>query len=347
MDIENPSRLTPFETTSSSSSYYPRSNSLPQPEATASLDETKIAFSGRKASHTEAASPNYWAQTPASATINWMGDAFSPAFNSTLLGPGFASQNLSPMQVQRTTISPTSASYPKSDTGLMQSNAPAIGAEKAQYSSRHWLDTVVGQDMSMEPSTPSSGSQATSGTGRFYVDGDGGRLPKVGMQRRMTFRGSVNASSRDTPMENPRKRKFDFPILHNPIHENQQEMFSKLQLVSEEIYFKTHDYFAFLCKTSSPYFAAFETSNFPSRDTLNSFIQLYLEFFQPLVPVLHFPTLELGKSHCLLSLALATIGSHFADFDRAGEYAASMNEFLRRAVQMMVRQNKAKALSYC
>lgn len=305
----------------------------------ASLDEIKVPFPERKLSHADSLSSNYWTPSSASATTNWTSNAPSPGINSAMTG---VPQHMNALQLPQSACSPTSTSFSRSDAGTMQPNGPTNCLEKRKYTSRHWLDTVVGHDIPMEPSTPSSGSQATSGAGRYYVDGDGGRLPKVGLQRRMTFRGSISTSSPDTPKQSLRTLKFDFPLLHSPVQENQQDVFTRLQLLSEKTYLKVYDYFTFLCTTPSPYYAVFQSSHFPSRDTLNSFMQLYLEFFQPLVPILHFPTLNLDSSHCLLSLALATIGSHFADFDHAGEYASSMNEFLRRSIQIMVCQFQSK-----
>jgi hypothetical protein len=61
-----------------------------------------------------------------------------------------------------------------------------------------------------------------------------------------------------------------------------------------------------------------------------------MENFQPILPFLHQPTLDLSTTHWLLILALASIGSHYMESEDNELFVVAMHEFTRRAIQAFV-----------
>ena len=59
---------------------------------------------------------------------------------------------------------------------------------------------------------------------------------------------------------------------------------------------------------------------------------LYLESFQPIVPIFHVPTLDLARSHWIIPLAMASIGCQFLEMEDYGPFSSSIYEFLHRAI---------------
>ncbi|KAG9729297.1 ATP-dependent DNA helicase, partial [Aureobasidium melanogenum] len=68
---------------------------------------------------------------------------------------------------------------------------------------------------------------------------------------------------------------------------------------------------------------------------LNALVKVYLDRFHPVMPILHYPTLDLNGTHWILGLAIVTIGSHMSDFEQSEEYALCFDEFLRRAISAL------------
>lgn len=82
------------------------------------------------------------------------------------------------------------------------------------------------------------------------------------------------------------------------------------------------------------FYQSFTTKPLPSQDSMNSFIQVYFEVFQPIFPLLHQPTFDPGQCHWLLVLAVAATGCRFSQQSRGA--TRLMDNLLRRAVQLNV-----------
>jgi hypothetical protein len=72
--------------------------------------------------------------------------------------------------------------------------------------------------------------------------------------------------------------------------------------------------------------------DFPSREVINAFVQLYFEFFHPGFHLLHQATFQRRqKSSCLL-LAVAAIGAQYSRVTCRGQCSLALLEVLRRAL---------------
>ncbi|KAL4928145.1 uncharacterized protein BDV17DRAFT_291893 [Aspergillus undulatus] len=71
---------------------------------------------------------------------------------------------------------------------------------------------------------------------------------------------------------------------------------------------------------------------FPGKIVLDTFIQLYFEYFDPLMPFLHNSLFERNDVHWVLVLAVATMGSQFASIKGRERYTVVLLELLRRAL---------------
>lgn len=103
-------------------------------------------------------------------------------------------------------------------------------------------------------------------------------------------------------------------------------------LLGDVVYGEIRRQYNIHCTSDTPFFTPFESLNFPSWDNMQSFIYMYLDEFQPVIPMLHLPTLDLGSCHWMLSLALASAGSQYAETAEAEQTTLAMHEFLRRAI---------------
>ncbi|EHK46851.1 hypothetical protein TRIATDRAFT_163221, partial [Trichoderma atroviride IMI 206040] len=76
----------------------------------------------------------------------------------------------------------------------------------------------------------------------------------------------------------------------------------------------------------------FGMQSFPPLALLNLFVKLYFKCFDPILPFIHVPSLDVNKS-CVLTTAIAAVGSHYF---RSGELTAcssQLHEFCRRLLQ--------------
>ncbi|GAM89002.1 hypothetical protein ANO11243_070360 [Dothideomycetidae sp. 11243] len=200
-------------------------------------------------------------------------------------------------------------------------------------STRNWLDTLLApQAMEVrDASTPDTGSHKTTGVSETYLDGDGARLPKIGIRRRYNLRPSLSIPRPGAIIStDPSLPSYGFP--QRFCQPNIDERPPERRLITEPIFNDIRRNFELTCGPRSFYSPCFESPDYPTWDQMHMFVQIYLDEFQPLFPMLHLPTLSLHSSHWLLSLALASMGCHFADMPEAEFCALALNEHLRRAI---------------
>jgi hypothetical protein len=150
------------------------------------------------------------------------------------------------------------------------------------------------------------------------------------------IRGSFHRSFAPATSYLSRRRRFNFPLSGEIIPTFQDNNYASFNMLSEQTYSSISRSFTAVCTGLTAYQPAYGSSCFPSLKTLNALVKLYLERFHPVLPILHHPTLDLNGSHWILSLAVATIGSHMSDFEQAEEYSLCFDEFLRRAISALV-----------
>jgi len=106
--------------------------------------------------------------------------------------------------------------------------------------------------------------------------------------------------------------------------------------ISQETYSVFCHTFSDTCISSSQ-FKSFRTDVFPSLESFSLFVKLYLENFQSVLPLIHTATFDLSNCHWLLTLAMASIGSHYAEIQNPELLIGSIHEFFRRTILVVVR----------
>lgn len=84
----------------------------------------------------------------------------------------------------------------------------------------------------------------------------------------------------------------------------------------------------------------------PPLNALNAFVQLYFEYFHPLLPFIHVPSYDPSTTHWLLTLGLVCVGSRYYPRNGTGGESGSLcgydcvtfglQELLRRGIQITV-----------
>ena len=268
--------------------------------------------------------PNFWSQNSLSS-INWLPDDWIPDFQ---FGPGESA----PL-----------SNYP--------------GPNQASQGRSMSIPDTVGSTIShLNGSTPSFNSDQgisspktvdSNGVGYYYVDGDGARLPRV---RKAPHRSPHQSSDTYTPLSGIDglefvHTKFGFPAIEFGVQDNPAMSSVATKRIPVETYNEITRIFSQTCITST-YFSPFHTGEFPSLETMSRFVGLYIEHFQPILPFIHPATFNISSSHWLLVLAMAAIGSHYAGIEDVEILVVAMNEFLRRAISMMVSLGPSCQTSY-
>lgn len=75
-----------------------------------------------------------------------------------------------------------------------------------------------------------------------------------------------------------------------------------------------------------------ERPAFPKKNHLNSCVQLYFEYFQPHVPILHASTFDPGPEDWLLVLAVIAVGCQHSAIENQSEFAAAFQDLLHQAL---------------
>jgi hypothetical protein len=84
-----------------------------------------------------------------------------------------------------------------------------------------------------------------------------------------------------------------------------------------------------------PHWSIANIDAFPSRDTLNSCVNLYFHHFHPTFPVIRPASLRDGNAPTVLLLAAAAIGATYAK-DDLKPLAVALNELVRRILTYLV-----------
>ncbi|KZL86081.1 hypothetical protein CI238_07130 [Colletotrichum incanum] len=78
----------------------------------------------------------------------------------------------------------------------------------------------------------------------------------------------------------------------------------------------------------------------PDQYLMNSFIQLYLEKFHDLLPIIHKPTFHPSSAPVLLVLAIACIGSRYSTAKEAPAFASEVSDLLGGVISDMVDEDE-------
>jgi hypothetical protein len=227
----------------------------------------------------------------------------------------------------------------------LPSNASVIMSPPTHYSPRHLHQDHSGSaNANMAATSPTSTEQtpasATSegSSSKAYRDATGLRdqnYRKSGRKSSKSSKGTPQFSRRSW-QERRNTSSFAFPHVDDVI--DAWRVPEHTVPLSAETHQIIKRYFIQLCAGGSSVFEPFESDSFPSLRTVNACIQLYFEHFHKGFPLVHKPTfLGLGfpQPHWLLLLAVAAVGSNYADVAESADFREAFQEFLRRATSLI------------
>jgi len=85
----------------------------------------------------------------------------------------------------------------------------------------------------------------------------------------------------------------------------------------------------------------------PPFEAMNSFIQLYFEYFHPGFPILHRPTFDTSTAPWVLVLSVAALGCRYSLSRSSDQYGNLLQGMLRRAISHTVRRFCSQNLPAC
>ena len=251
-------------------------------------------------------------------------------------------------------VFPPFSTQPETPGPGLPSNASVIMSPPIQYSQRHFHQEQGGvTNAAMTATSPTSTEQtpasATSeaSSSKAYRDGTGSRDPshrKPGRKSSKVSKGSPQFSRRSWH-ERRSTSLFAFPNADDVV--DAWRVPEHTIPLTAETHQVIKQHFLQLCAGGSSGFALFESDCFPSVKTVNACIQLYFEHFHKGFPLVHKPTflgMGLPQPHWLLLLAVAAIGSNYADIAESADFREAFQEFLRRATSLIAEVYRAHHL---
>lgn len=259
--------------------------------------------------------PRFWRHNGLSS-INWLPGNWIPDFDFN--------SGQSPPQATGSYSGPAQISHDRSMSGPdINSAAPNVNENTSPFSNNQGIiapENSIGK-----------------GVGYYYVDGDGARLPRIRKALHQSAHQSSDTYTQLTDANGPETiyNKYGFPGCEYGAHDGADISSSGNQQIPIEIYRDILHAFNQTC-IMPPYLSPFHSGDFPSLESLSLFVRLYNENFQPILPFIHPATFNLLGSHWLLVLAMAAIGSHYANTEHVKVLVVAMHEFLRRAINMVL-----------
>jgi len=259
--------------------------------------------------------PEPWYQNNFSS-INWLPDNWTPDFQlDGNLGP-FDHQSLFFGQTPQA----SNISYSPGNSG--QSQALSCQVPRPRESLRRRSQALDAQEVS------SPSSQSTHSDGRYYVDGDGARLPRV---RKIPYRHSDSYARAFMQGSEKLFPAFKFPETGNLPDNN----IADTNLITQDSYSEMVRIFDLTC-TASNHYSNFYATAFPSRQMLSRCVLLFRNNFESILPFIHPASFHVSTTHWLFILAMAAVGSLYFDNEHSEGFGIAMHEFLRRAIETVV-----------
>ncbi|KAB8258937.1 fungal-specific transcription factor domain-containing protein [Aspergillus pseudonomiae] len=238
------------------------------------------------------------------------------------------------------------------DSSLGQASwlPPVISAEKTSPSLPEHVyqtpsgNTSLGTDVdsprlfsrdAAQSSTPQSRPcNASQRSADSYIDGGGARLPKYRRKQDPGLRPTGLIDIRSQLRRAGDQSKFSFPTIQGLWEETSSEEVAFNFQLEPATYDNIYQVFIQLCCTENFLYPKFENKDFPPREALSKFVELYFGSFQTVYPILHGPTFNPNTCHWLLTMAVSAIGSYAAGIDEQDNCSAAFHEFLRRAIHI-------------
>jgi hypothetical protein len=196
-------------------------------------------------------------------------------------------------------------------------------------------------------SDPASGMvsrlNSTKSEGLYATSSNGARMPCT-----IRGRGSSRLIASATPLiplaqlmdgKHDSGETYGFPdtsqviLDHNSLPSDSHA--SAIPTLSTKTYEALQRQFGKLCLQEQNIFPTFNTTNFPSRASLNLFVLLYFDNFDPILPIVHDRVVPLDD-HWLLALAICAVGSQYAEADEFANCVEPLHQMLRRAITIEI-----------
>ncbi|KAM0490571.1 hypothetical protein ACHAP8_011409 [Fusarium lateritium] len=134
--------------------------------------------------------------------------------------------------------------------------------------------------------------------------------------------------------------QLTFPDLSHLVAEDVDgENLAHVEEVPDDVGRKVHQ--AAIDMQNSSNYPRFRHLAIPPTPVLNAWVQLYFEYFHPVLPILHKSTFSSSKRHWLLVFTVAAIGAHFSSIKEAQVCSRAMHEVIRRQSSTMCEQQNS------
>jgi hypothetical protein len=166
-------------------------------------------------------------------------------------------------------------------------------------------------------------------------------------------RQQVQEATTDTSSVPLTRRETGWPFHWNPRAIDSVENFPNQDLEADDVYeiedfdhvgamhpssyAEIENFFCFSREIAGVNHKAFmNNAKLPPIEAMNSFIQLYFEYFHPSFPMLHRPTFETSTAKWVLVLGIAGLGCRYSVSRSSCQYGNLLRELLRQAIPHMV-----------
>ncbi|KAJ9652011.1 hypothetical protein H2198_008753 [Neophaeococcomyces mojaviensis] len=202
---------------------------------------------------------------------------------------------------------------PFSDVGsYQQPTSPASNRTGSVNVAQSSVETPV-----THSSTADSVDAENSIGGEYYIDGNGGRLPRI-KRRKIINRRPSQIQIKEFRLDWSGRPHSDRPVTQN---------------LTEDDYRILYDTFTRVCVSCAPVLEPFDNDGFPPKDTFDFMVDLYFKHVHPSFPFVHRPTISsVNPLRWQLFLAMACTSCWFLDEETSHMRAESMLEFLRRTI---------------
>lgn len=110
------------------------------------------------------------------------------------------------------------------------------------------------------------------------------------------------------------------------------EKFGHIKQVPETAYEKIKQFYQEVKTTP----AGIGADDFPPLELLGSFLELYFEYFNPMIPIIHQATFNPSSENWILLLAMMTVGGQYSTLHAREQYITTLQALLQRAISAKV-----------
>lgn len=124
-----------------------------------------------------------------------------------------------------------------------------------------------------------------------------------------------------------------FPVLRQEDMDTViSEKFGHVEQMPEAAYQKIKQFYQEVKTTS----AGLAADDLPPLELLGSFLELYFEYFNPMIPIIHQATFQPSSENWTLLLAMMTVGGQYSTLHAREQYVTALQALLQRAISAKV-----------